>query len=504
MKKNRKKALLLALLLTVSFVFTACGKGNDTAQKKDKIVVGISQDFDSLDPHKAVATGTEEVMFNVFTGLLNVSPTGEIIPEIAESYQVSGDLKTYTFQIKRDITFHNGEPLTAADVVYSYNRVLGKTKDQKSPLKADLSQKVKEVKETGDFTVEITLNNPDGTFASNCLLAIIPQESGDGQETDPVGAGPYRFTGYTPGVSLTMTRHDNFYTKGLSKIKDLEFRIFSDSNTSLLALQTGEIGLMFVNDRKLLQGQEDNLTITQVPSNGVQLMGLNQEYEPFGDIRVRKAINMLVDKQEIIDAVSPGSEMVGTNFSPAMSLYYEPSTKEYYKVDIEGAKKLLKEAGQENLKFTIKVPSEYKIHVDTAQLVKEQLAKGGVSVTIETIEWNTWLEEVYQDEKYECTIIGFTGKADPHPILARFSSGFSRNMVNYKNDEYDQLEQKAIVAKTQEERANIYKEMQIKLAEDAVSVFIMDISYVYAYQKDIKGFVSYPLGYFDMKQLYYE
>jgi peptide/nickel transport system substrate-binding protein len=236
----------------------------------------------------------------------------------------------------------------------------------------------------------------------------------------------------------------------------------------------------------------------------VQLLAFNHSAEPFKDIRVRRALNYAVNKQEIIQALSPDSPQLDTNFSPVMAFYYNAELENYYPPDPEKAKALLAEAGYgDGLRFTVRVPAEYQFHVDTAQIIQQQFAQVGVTMDIETIEWASWLSEVYVDREHEATIIGLTGKIDPGAIMHRLTSDFYRNFTNYNNPQYDAAVRDAAAAGDAGDRARLYKEAQRLLTEDASHIYIMDPGSGLLMDRHIEGYRSYPVSYIDLRYIVY-
>ncbi|GAB1433692.1 ABC transporter substrate-binding protein [Spirochaetota bacterium] len=507
MKRNSFLTLLAFMLLIAAlFSFlTACGAKNGPEQeaKASKIVVGIPQDFDSLDPHIAQASGTEEIMFNVFTGLTMPSTAGELVPALAEKWEISADSTAYTFYLRKGVKFHNGSNLSAADVKYSYDRLCGKIPGEEKALKSTFANVIKEVEVLNDSTVKIVLKSRNAKFLSDTYIGIIPKDSGPSQASSPVGTGPYKFVDYTAGVGMNLAKFADYYEKGLPKLDHVEIKIFADLNAGVLALSNREIQFMQIVYDTIAQIPKGDFVIEQYPMNTVQLMGLNNNFKPFQDKRVRQALNYAIDKQQIIAMLAPGAPEVDSNFSPVMAYWYE-DLKDYYSRDIEKAKKLLAEAGYPNLSFTIKVPGEYPIHVNAAQIIEQQYKDAGITVKIQVVDWNTWLTEVYAGRNHEATIIGLTGKLDPDNILKRFSSGYSRNFINFNNPRYDQLIKDGEVESNAAKRVEIYKEAQRILTEEAASVFIMDpINYV-AVDARLEGFKYYPIYFIDLRYLDYK
>lgn len=505
--KLGKVIKLISCFCAVTILLVGCN--NASKEEKDdvsvkgptKIVVGIPQDIDSLDPHLSNATGTQEIMYNVFTGLVSPSSSGELVAEIAQNYIVNDDMTSYTFKLNQNIKFHDGSDLTSADVKYSLDRLCGNTSDQDKPLSSSYANVIDNVVAEDDYTVIVNLKQTDVAFLSKMTIAIIPENSGASQAENPVGAGPYKFKSYTPGVSIVLEKNEDYYISNQPHIDVAEFKVFSDMNTAVLSLSNGEINLMNITEDIIPQIPAERFTIVDYPMNTVQILGLNNDFQAFKNKKVREAINYAIDKDEIISMISPNAAKLGSNFSPVMSLYYQDGLENMYKTDAEKAKSLLKEANYENLKFTCKVASEYKLNVDAAQIIKQQLSKAGIDMQIEIIDWSTWLDDVYTNRNHEATIVGFTGKLDPDGILKRYVSDYSKNFINYNNPEYDNLISSAAKEVDNVKRIAYYKDAQKILADDASSVFIMDPSNHVVVDNKIEGYVSYPINFIDLRAL---
>ena len=469
-------------------------------------VVGIPQDFESLDPHLDPATGTQEVMFNVFTGLVNTDTSGAIIPEIASSWQVSEDQLRYTFVLRQGAVFHDGSPIRPEDVRYSLERLQGKTADQTTALSSSFASVTAISIEQPDKVI-LELSAIDASLLSKMIVAIIPEGSGPQQAQHPIGAGPFRFVSYSPGVSLKLAKHEGFYQQGLPKLDEVEFRIFDagSSSAAFLALQNAEIDILNITleQREVLESPAfaDKFEVLCTPQNMVQLFALNTEFAPFADLRVRQALNHAVNKDEIIALLAPGSQKLGTNFCEVMSFYAASGLENTYPYDPAKAIELLAAAGYGDLTFTVRVPSAYEFHLNTAQIIESQLRQVGVTMLIEPIEWTSWLSEVYTSFVHQATLIGFTGKLDPDPILGRFASMHPNNLTRFKNARVDELLVLGKSTSIEAERAPFYKELQVILAEEVPAIFIMDITLYRAVNRRLTGLPSYPIGFIDMKSV---
>lgn len=518
-----KLKLKNTILLGSAFLLAACGatsadSGTDTTTESDSNVqessetasssnptaeehivrIAMASEIDSIDPHQSSATDTGAILANIHDGLIDTNTEGAVIPALAESWEISDDNLTYTFHLVQDAVFHNGDPVTADDVVASYAPLAGLTGAEPLSSKWEI---VADIQALDEFTVEITLSSIDSGFLARTMSAIMPAGYED-QETNPIGAGPFEFDEWLSGQHLTMVAFEDYYNEeSIPEIDGVEWVLMQDNATINLALQTGEIDIAGTD----LAGKQqlgDAVNYLEGPMNMPVIFGLNHTHEPFQDERVRQAINHAIDKQEIIDIVFQGNAVeLGSNFSPVMAFYYQEGLQEIWAYDVERAQELLADAGYPDLTFTIKVPSHAQFYVDTAQVMQSQLAKAGITMNIAPVDWNTWLEEVYTDFNHEATIVGLTGKIDPYDVLIRFREGYGRNFINFNNPDYNAAIDQAIGELDEDARADYYKEAQTILTEDAASVFLMDPNRILAVSKKYDGLELYPIVKYNLEDL---
>ncbi|MGF6907469.1 ABC transporter substrate-binding protein [Fusobacterium sp. PH5-44] len=496
-----RKVISSAFVLAV--IGFGCGKEKEVnesnVKKKEKIEnvlkTTISMDLDSLNPYEIVSGSSEEITLNIYEGLLMPSDNGGLKNAIAESYTISEDGLEYTLKIRKGIKFHNGNDLDIKDVEFSLNRMSGK---DGSPLASSAFENIDTIKVLDENTISITLKKQNVSFIYHLTEAIVPDENKDTLSKIAIGTGPFKLTSYEKEQKIVMERFDDYWGEK-AHLEKVEVLVTPNADAAFLKLISGEINfLQYVNSERVNEIKDYNIKSSS--QNMVQVMALNHKFEPFKDHRVREAINIGIDKEKIIDAVMNGyGEPLETHMGPLMKELAIPKLNT--KRDIEKAKELLKEAGQENLSFTIKVPSNYSVHVNTAQIVVEQLKEIGVTANIETIEWATWLDDVYSKRNYEVTIVGLTGKLDPDAVLKRYTSTYSKNFFNYNNSEYDQLITEASVTFDNEKRADLYKQAEMILRDDNAAVYIMDIHNVVALKKGFGGYVFYPLPYINFSKI---
>ena len=499
-----KKVLifLFTVLLAVSCSKSDGGESPSSYVQPSLVRLTMPSEPDSLDPYISTASDTEAVMHNVYEGLVLFNEDGEIIPGLAESWQISDDGLEYTFHLRDDITFHNGKHFSSEDVAYSYGLLSGLTTG--TPLSSRFSI-ITAIDTPDDYTVMFHLSAANAAFLEATRIVVIPSGYTD-SATSPVGTGPYKFVEYVPGQRIVLEKNDLYYDSSREgKIERAEVYIMTDESAIVTALQSGQLDMAQVTgmDAEIL---ERDFTIHSNPQNMVCLFALNNAIPPFNDIRVRQAINYAVNKEDIINGAFDGyATRLDSNFSPVMGLYYNSDVENYYPYDPAKAKELLAEAGYERgFSFTITVPANYQQHVNTAQIIAEELKAVGIDARLQLVEWGSWLEDVYTNGNYETTVIGLTGKLDPYEILTRFVSDYSRNFFHYDNSEFDTLIEEAMVESDESERIRLYKECQMILTEDAVCVWTCDPNLVIATRKDLKGYKAYPLTFTDISALYYE
>lgn len=496
----KKKTFLVLLSLMLSTTLSACSGGSESnkSEGSDSIVVGIQQDLDSLDPYIATAAGTKEVLFNIFEGLVKPNENGELVPAVAEKYVVSTDGLVYTFTLRSGVKFHNGEEVTVEDVKYSIEKNAGLIEG--SELIVSAFSIIDSVNILDSSTVEIKLNEPDTELIGYMSVAIVPKDY-DKQASAPVGTGPFKFVSYAPGESFIMERNEDYYGQA-AYLKEVTFKVVTNSATAIIELNAGSIDIYPYMTMDQADQLSDSFNVLYGNTNLVQALFLNNAVKPFDNTLVRQAMYYAVDRQAILDTVAGGhGTIIGSCMFPGFGRYYLDISDQYTK-DIEKAKALLKEAGYENgFEFTVKVPSNYQVHMDTALVMKEQLKEVGITMNIEGIEWATWLSDVYTNRQFEATVIGIDANLAPKDIMRRYVSDNSKNMTNYANDEYDKLFAQAIATTDDEEKIECYQEMQEIMAKDAGSIFIADPALIVAVSKDFEGYTFYPLYVQDMSKI---
>lgn len=500
MKKRSWKAVLMFFMLMMLTVALCGCTGDKEKENSSQITIGIPQDLeDSLDPHKAVAAGTKEVLFNLFEGLVKPTSDGSLIPAVAESYEETEGGKVYTFTLRENVKFHDGSTVTAEDVKFSLDKCADTSAGESLvPAFSNLES----VNILDEKTIEVVLKEADTEFLAYMTTAIIPA-SNENPDTNPIGTGPYQYVSRSPQENFVVKRFEEYWGEP-AHIQDVTFKICANADAIVMDLEGGSIDMFARVTATQAAYLSDEFQVLEGTMNLVQALYLNNEVAPFDQELVRQALCYAIDVDEIMLMVSDGKGTpIGSSMFPAFGKYYMEELNDSYPTNREKAKELLKEAGYENgLSFTITVPSNYQPHIDTAQVLVEQFKKIGVSAEIQLVEWDSWLSDVYQNRQFQSTVVGIdasnlTGAA----LLQRFTSDSPKNFINYRNEAYDEAFAKAIGSVDDGEKTTYYQECQRILSETAANVYIQDLPEFVALNKKYTGYEFYPLYVQDVAKL---
>lgn len=538
MTKRGKSVLFVSMLLTLTIALGGCAgdkeaKGsseiaqsqtaaaadtqgssseNESAAQEAQdvadshITIGIPQDLDSLVPSLSQGAGTQEILFNIYEGLIKPDSEGNLVPAVASDYTMSEDGLSYTFTLREGIKFHNGNPVTVADVKYSIDTCAGLNGGE--PVISAFSN-VESVETPDEKTIVITLKESSSSFLAilgTVEAAIVPADATDLQ-TNPVGTGPYRFVSRSLQENVVLQRFDEYWGEP-AHIQDITLKVLADADSIVMNLEGGAVDMVARVSTTQAAELSDNFEVIEGTMNLVQAVYLNNQVAPFDNEKVRQALCYAVNKQEILDFVSDGKGTpVGSSMFPAFGKYYIDELNDTYTTDLEKAKALLAEAGYaDGFSFTMKVPSNYQQHVDTAQVVAEQFKQIGVTANIELIEWETWLSDVYQGRDFEATLVGVDASTlTAGAMLSRFRSDAHNNFMNFNNADYDAAYANALAAEAasdDEKATEYYKECETILAEAAANVYIQDMCELVAVRKGYAGYTFYPLYIQDFSKLY--
>ena len=508
-------AIVLATLM-LSAALSACSGGKETqgsAQPSTEatqsaepvmggdLTVGIAQDLDdTLDPHTMVSAGTREVLFNVYEGLVKPDTHGNLVPAVASEYSISDTGDTFTFTLRDGVLFHNGNTVTVKDVVYSISRAAGL--ETGTPL-IDGFDAVASVEATDDKTVVVNLTEPNIEFLALLTAGIIPD--GNDPTTEVVGTGPFKFVSRSPQENIILEKFDGYWGTA-PYVDSVTYKIIDNSETLVMSLKSGAVDLVAHLTSAQVNELGEGFTIAEGTMNLVQAVYLNNAVEPFNNIKVRQALSYALDRQGIMDFLADGrGAAVGSSMYPAFLKYFRPELVDYYTYDVEKAKQLLTEAGYpDGFEMDITVPSNYQPHVDTAEVIAQQLKAIGVTVNIKSVDWETWLNDVYLGRDYQSTVIGVDASMmTARAMLERFTSDSGSNFTNFSDPEYDSIFKEAVACTDDAQQVELYGELQTILTKDAANLYIQDMCDLVAMGNGLQGYEFYPIYVMDLSKVYF-
>lgn len=514
---HTKKILAIVLAtLMLSAALSACSGGKETqgsaqptpeaAQTSEPIMggdltVGIAQDLDdTLDPHTVVTAGTREVLFNVFEGLVKPDTEGNLIPAVASEYTISDTGDTFTFTLRDGVLFHDGNTVTVKDVVYSISRAAGL--ETGTPL-IDGFGAVESVEATDEKTVVVKLKEPNIEFLALFTAAIIPE--GNDPMTSVIGTGPFKFVSRSPQENIILEKFDGYWGTA-PYVDSVTYKIIDNAETLVMSLKSGALDLVAHLTSAQVNELGEGYTVAEGTMNLVQAVYLNNAVKPFDNADVRRALSYAIDRQGVMDFIADGrGAAVGSSMYPAFEKYFRPELVDYYTYDVEKAKQLLADAGYpDGFEMDITVPSNYQPHVDTAEVIAQQLKAIGVTVNIKSVDWETWLNNVYLGREYQSTVIGVDASMmTARAMLERFTSDSGSNFTNFNDPEYDSTFKEAVACTDDAKQVELYGKLQTILTQNAANLYIQDMCDLVAMGNGLQGYEFYPIYVMDLSKVYF-
>jgi len=440
------------------------------------LIWGHSETTQNLDRHKTGTASTSRVLQNVHAGLVTVDENFNIIPDLAESYSLSDDGLTYTFKLRPGVTFHNGKPLTSADVKYSFERCADPaTGATNKTVFNDMAG----IETPDELTVIVKMSQVNAPFlgriAEHGAGVIMPEGSGDEQGTHPVGAGPFKFVRREFGNEVELERFDDYYG-GPAYLDRIIAREITEPTVRLTGLQNGELHMINDIPADRISSMEENddfQVLTWFPLNW-DFVNLNHEFEPFKDPNVRLAFDLMIDKEALLQGALWGQGAVTASPSFPTSASYNKSLKNRPQ-DIAKAKELLAAAGYGpgELKVVFKATTNYPYHIEAAQIMLEWFSMAGVEMTIEQLTWSDWLSQVWVNRDFQISMMNFFTLWEPDFLYhSLWHSTGSFNYRNISDPELDTMLDEARRVVDPAERAEIYKTAQQRIFDQVHDVVL--------------------------------
>ena len=465
----------------------------------------------------------------VYNRLVQFEPgTTNVVPGLAENYEVADDGLSVTFKLRPGVKFHTTDyftptrELNADDVIFSFERQM----DAENPYNAyvdgasweyfngmSMPDLIESIEKVDDMTVRFNLTRPEAPFVANMAMdfaSILSKEYADqlaesGTQSDlnqkPVGTGPFQFVAYQPDAVIRYKAHPDYWA-GKQPIDDLVFAITTDASVRQQKLLAGECQITAYPNPADIESLAANPELQMMEQEGLNVgyLAYNTQMEPFDDPKVRKALNMAINKEAILDAVFQGAGEAAKNpIPPTMWSYDETTEDDPY--DPEAAQAMLEEAGVEDLSMKIwAMPVQRPYNPNArrmAELIQEDFSKVGVDVEIVSYEWGEYLERSKAEDRDGAVLLGWTGdNGDPDNFLAVLlgcDGVGGSNRAQWCNEEFNDLIMQA-KSGTQEERAALYEQAQEVFKREAPWATIAHSKTFMPMDKDVTGYKQDPLG----------
>jgi peptide/nickel transport system substrate-binding protein len=484
-------AVCIAIWLVVGLTGCSTGDRVDLGDASSgNLIAAIAGEPDQLDPQKTSAYFSFEVLENVFDTVVEPDENLQMRPALAESWQVSPDQLTWTFHLRKGVTFHDGSPFTADDVVYSYRRII----DQKLA-NVDKLSAVSDVVATDPSTVNITVKQPTPNLLTNLGgfkgMAIVQRRNVESGQLaiHPIGTGPFAFQSQKSGDSIVLKANQKYWA-GPPRVSGVTFRFISEPSTALSALQAGEIDWTdSIPAQRVAQlRDDDSVTLAVTPSNDYWYLALNEARKPWHDVRVRQAIAYAIDRDAIVQATSYGTATANQLAIPRGNPWYTPYDR--YRHDIEKAKRLLAEAGAAPQKLDMLVTTEYPETVTAAQIVADNLAPLGITVHIRTVDFATWLDE-QNNGNFDMLMMGWLGNIDPDDFYyAQHHTNGTSNAQKFSDPDVDRLLDAGRIETNHTARLDDYAKAATIIADQASYIYLYNPSVIQAWSTRLSGYVA--------------
>lgn len=465
------------------------------AKTPGTLVFGLSAFPPNLRPFDHAGAAANTVKLQVFRGLLGYGSDGKVREELAETWSHDGD-RTYTFKIRDNAIFHNGDPVTAEDVEFSIQQI---TAEGSTAYLAKEFRGIEKVEIIDPKNIKLVLAKPTPSFVGSLAgqFAMIISKKAFIQKADNwVGAGPFKITNSEKGVRIDFEKFKDFYKPGLPKADKMSFVVYADENLRAAALQTGDVDIIeYVPPQEMDSIAANPQLSLQSTVGPFMYLVFNCETGPFANPKLRAAVAHAIKREDVVTAAFQGKGQVLaglpiTDDSP----FYNPNLSQIWNYDPDRAKALLKEAGAEGLTVKLSSTSTYNYYKDTAEIIQQHLLAIGLNVELELLEWGARVSQGNKGQYQFAVAGGGMDASDPDAmstIIGAQSPSYRRSFGR-KPDRIDELLNSGRHESDIAKRKAIYDELQ-SISGDVVPIASLCWrTQAYALQKYVTGFQALP------------
>lgn len=497
------------LLAGALFTTVGCSSSSNTAsptpdkdtaaavKKGGTLNLSLDADPPKLDPSFSTALVDRMVFQSIYDKLVDLDDKGNIVPMLAEKWDVSPDQKSYTFTLREGVKFHDGTDFNAEAVKFNLDRYMDKASTRRNELQA-----VDTITVTDPKTIKIDLKQPFAPFLSvltdRAGMMSSPdavKKYGDDYLNHPVGTGPFVYKERVKGSTLTVEKNPNYWQKGLPNLDKVVYKIINDSNQALNNLKAGQVDITNVFPTKEIPNfaNDAKLSVVNEPGQGFQGIHVNASKAPFDNKELRNAVDLMIDRDAIVKVVlNNAGKPAHSPYAPTHFAYGD--TDKYEAPNVDKAKELLKKAGKpDGFDFTLKIGTS-PTNQQLGQMIQNMLKPAGINVTLEKVEFGTLLEQS-KNGNYEAVQLGWSGRPDPDQNIYDWDvTGGAQNYSRYSNKEVDTLLQGARVEGDTAKRKDLYEKAMKILNDEDPYVYLYHSNNVFGVSKSVKGFTYVPDG----------
>ena len=505
--------VICLLFLTLT---PACHK-SDEGRLPNCLYMRLNANPTTLDPALVTDVMGGGIAAKLFNGLVRFNENLDIVPDIAGKWSLSADQMTYTFHLRRDVTFSNGKKVTAGDFQYSFERVL--TPKTRAPLTWVLDKiegardfmsgktgVVSGIRVLNNHTLQLKLEKPFGPFLSLLAMTtayVVPREVVEklGQDfgTHPLGSGPYVLSEWKHGQGLTLTSRDDYF-EGKPRLNGISYRIIPEDLTAVMEFETNRLDVLLIPSSEYRHFTTDPAWRDLVfgkPGLNSYYLGLNCTRPPFNDLRVRRAMNLAIDRQHILNTIFEKRGVLATGPVPPGLWKYSirPWTREY-EYDPKKAKTLIHEAGAEGTTIKIYISADPEV-LDIVEVIQDYLAAVGLRAELTQLDWSAFKQAVNNGEADAFWLSWWADYPDPEnfllPLFHSASAGSAGNRTRCDDPELDKLIETAQRTVDERKRYRLYRQAENRVRENAPWVFMWHRTDFQVVQPWVTGFRIYPI-----------
>ncbi|WP_375449860.1 ABC transporter substrate-binding protein [uncultured Devosia sp.] len=487
--------LLAGLALTAALGVSALALPAQAATLR----MAWSQDATGLDPHTQTAFSSLRLLELVYEPLVRLDATLTIVPAIADSWEFSADGMTLTFKLDPAAKFHNGEPVTSADVKASFERILDEA--TAAVTRANFGS-IAGIDAPDPSTVVFNLSQADApilTAMTDLNAAIVPASAiaAGTVGTEAIGSGPFELKEWDPNAREVLVANPD-WAGGTVGIDGIDISVLPDETAILASLRAGQLDFALLNDPLVatLVPREANLQLNRAPGLAYNVLQLNPSRTPMDETGVRQAISCAVNRQDVLDTALLGEgQITGPLTIPAYAS--DPAALFCYTQDIDKAKQLMADAGYpDGFEATvIAATGEPPVASAEAQVLQSQLAAIGIKLDIQMMELNVYVDKWLAGD-FDMAVAQNGGRADPYTMYNRYwtKAGNLQKVSNFADDELDSLMQQGRAETDPAKRKAIFTQFEQRLAEQSPWIWLSTSFSYTAQQKTVSGFVPSPTG----------